>query len=607
MKNSQKGFTVVTASLIVAIVLAAGIGTWYYETHSTNFLNKIVNIPMPSTMVPDISIPATSTPLTIITQDEYGLFMAPSDMVNQGYFNYYGGVYLKDGVIEDGPLAGYNHLLFSYDSPDCEMGVCVGTPLSLATKDYKSFVLDNGDMTESSLKTLASDQIYLNTTKIASQNTIAFAFPKTISSNGVVFNRDDEYSTSLPTKSETLVQSTIQGLPISYDYNASPAGSTSSSNTDAANKYTNTVNNYVASFSSSVRARDAVGVTTTYSMSAPSLYRPYDVLKSVASGAIFTSYGSEGCNDQGSWYVLKNISDSDLVLVGTNQSGVAIYALKDFNHLLNQAAYYSEVSSVQDFSAKNDGISAPSYDDFVAKLPILIIKDPFGRFLAIDEIQYNYSNYGDCGGKKPVIYLYPQKTTPVTVQFAKPINLSLNIPAYANGWSVLAHPDGELQDLQSQPTDCSAIDSTALGSEYAQEACEKNNYPYLYWAGYIGQSFPHLSDGWVIAQGDTKSFLEEKLTEVGFNQKEKNDMISYWVPELSAFGAPYYRISFLQTAQMDALVPLAISPKPDNEYRLFLLWSPLSLEPSIQPQPEILHPVVRKGFTVVEWGGGEQF
>jgi hypothetical protein len=551
-----------------------------------------------------ITIPATSTSLLAIPQDSYGLFMAPASAVSDPNYGF-SGIYLNDGTIESGPYAGYDRVFFN-DAVNCDMGGCEYVNILFATKDHQSFILDNNTVSQDALNTLANFDVYLDASKIVDQSPITSVFRENIATNNVEFVNSDNYSTSSAFGNILPLSSPIQGLSFFSDYNSLPTRFTTSSDFSAAqNGYINTVNTYVAGFSSGVEAEDAAGIGVSYALS---IFPPYgeDVFGGIASGTIFTSYGGEGCSQGDPWYVLKNISDGDLASVGTTQYGVQVYSLKDPNHPLNQAAYYSEVSSVQNFSAMNDNVPAPSFNDFVAKHPILIVKDPFGRLLAIDENEYTYVDGSDCGGKKPVIYLYPPKPTNVAVQFAAPIDLTLSIPSYVNGWNVLAQPNGMLQDLQPQFTDCGAIDSTALGSEYARTACEKNNYPYLYWAGYIGHLFPHLNEGWVIPQSGIRAFLEKELTAVGINQKEKDDMISYWVPELSGFGAPYYRLSFLQTDQMNALVPLNITPKPDTEFRIFLLWSPLAAIPSVQPEPQVLQPLVRNGFTVVEWGGGEQ-
>ena len=90
------------------------------------------------------------------------------------------------------------------------------------------------------------------------------------------------------------------------------------------------------------------------------------------------------------------------------------------------------------------------------------------------------------------------------------------------------------------------------------------------------------------------------------NDKEKNDFISYWLPDMLAKNTPYYRISFLQTNDLNSLFPMQVSPSPDTTFRLFLDYSPLTGKPQKIPQPQTLDKLVRNGFTLVEWGGLKQ-
>ena len=51
---------------------------------------------------------------------------------------------------------------------------------------------------------------------------------------------------------------------------------------------------------------------------------------------------------------------------------------------------------------------------------------------------------------KPVIYLYPEEETQVSVQLALDGGLTCTYPAYQNGWTVTAAPDGT-PDGQARP------------------------------------------------------------------------------------------------------------------------------------------------------------
>jgi hypothetical protein len=80
-------------------------------------------------------------------------------------------------------------------------------------------------------------------------------------------------------------------------------------------------------------------------------------------------------------------------------------------------------------------------------------------------------------------------------------------------------------------------------------------------------------------------------------------MMEYWLPQMADKNAPYYRISFLTTSQMNELAPMNITPKPDKLYRLFLDYLPLLEKPKIKIDAPTIPKIIREGFTVIEWGG----
>jgi hypothetical protein len=188
------------------------------------------------------------------------------------------------------------------------------------------------------------------------------------------------------------------------------------------------------------------------------------------------------------------------------------------------------------------------------------------------------------------------------------MQLTRTIPSYSSDWFVSANPDGTLTDLKSEQTDCSVYDQPVHGSEYAKSACERNLYPYLYWAGNrVGVTYPfnpHI--GWIVSSPEMETFLSVTLDKIGFTYREKEDFLSYWVPVMREKNAPWYHIRFLQTSDMNMFIPMNIEPTPDRYYRFFLDWMPLRAPPAIPIAPQQLDPIIRKGFTVVEWGGLKQ-
>ena len=182
--------------------------------------------------------------------------------------------------------------------------------------------------------------------------------------------------------------------------------------------------------------------------------------------------------------------------------------------------------------------------------------------------QNNYS-------EKPVIYLYPEKEMEVTVKLDFDGTLTSTYPAYGDGWTVTAQPDGTLTD--------------ETGREYY---C-------LFWEGESDTAYD-FSSGYCVAGEDTAVFLERALAQLGLTDKEANEFIIYWLPRME--GNAYNLISFQGAAYTDS-AELTIDPAPDTVIRVFMAWKGLDQPEKITPQE--LTAVERNGFTVVEWGGAE--
>lgn len=176
---------------------------------------------------------------------------------------------------------------------------------------------------------------------------------------------------------------------------------------------------------------------------------------------------------------------------------------------------------------------------------------------------------------KPVIYLYPVEETEVTVSLELDGELTCTYPAYNGGWTVTAHPDGTLTDGAGQ------------------------TYNYLYWEG-VSDAEYDFSQGFCVSGGDTAAFLEDALAQLGLTRREANEFIVYWLPRMES--DPYNLITFQSDAYTDHAV-LTVTPEPDSVLRVFMAWKPLGSPVELPEQ--VLTPVDRSGFTVVEWGGAE--
>ena len=177
--------------------------------------------------------------------------------------------------------------------------------------------------------------------------------------------------------------------------------------------------------------------------------------------------------------------------------------------------------------------------------------------------------------EKPVIYLYPETETRVTVKLDLPGELTCTYPAYDGGWTVTAAPDGTLTDEHGQ------------------------TYNYLYWEGEMANGFD-FSEGFCVAGSDTAAFLEDALDRLGLTRREANEFLVYWLPRMQ--DNPYNLIAFQQEAYTES-AKLTVSPRPDSVLRVFMAWKPLVRPVDIPAQ--IFPGFERRGFTLVEWGGAE--
>ncbi|MCL4386912.1 MAG: hypothetical protein M1355_00700 [Patescibacteria group bacterium] len=174
---------------------------------------------------------------------------------------------------------------------------------------------------------------------------------------------------------------------------------------------------------------------------------------------------------------------------------------------------------------------------------------------------------------KPAIYLYPEKTTKVSVKVNPDGGITYSDPAYGDGWETVASPDGSLQ-------------------------VAGKTYPYLFWEGNSFEvNIP--KEGFVVRRDNVSSFLDEKLSYLGLNTKEIGDFKEFWLPRMGE--KPYYFINFIPQKEIDKIAPIDINPNPDTIIRVLMYYK--GLENPINVQEQQLVSRAREGFTAVEWGG----
>ena len=179
--------------------------------------------------------------------------------------------------------------------------------------------------------------------------------------------------------------------------------------------------------------------------------------------------------------------------------------------------------------------------------------------------------------KKPIIYIYPQEETEVSVKVGYPENLTCTYPKYEDGWNVIAKPDGTLKDVKTG----------------------RNLYA-LYWEG-IRNKEGNIEEGFVVKGKNVASFLEEKLEVLGLNERESEEFIVYWLPILEKND--YNFIRFYEKEEIDEMMPLEINPELETLIRVLMGWKKLAK--NIEVKEQKLEKVQRTRYTVIEWGGTE--
>ena len=226
---------------------------------------------------------------------------------------------------------------------------------------------------------------------------------------------------------------------------------------------------------------------------------------------------------------------------------------------------YVRVENAEDFTALDDVIL--TYD---AARPVETM--PTGEdILVAESLEYDLDIPVP---KKPVIYLYPETPTEVSVTLTLDGRLTCTYPDYNAGWNhFTAHPDGTLIFPD--------------GKEYY---C-------LYWEG-VQITEWDFSQGFCVKGEDTAEFLEWALAEQGLTPREANEFIIYWLPQMQE--NPYNVISF-QTDAYTSTAVLEVTPAPDSTIRIMMAYYPS--DEAVEIMPQTFETPVRDGFTVVEWGG----
>ena len=227
------------------------------------------------------------------------------------------------------------------------------------------------------------------------------------------------------------------------------------------------------------------------------------------------------------------------------------------------------------------------------KLTIHFIKDSLGvvadrvsslYFIELDkeyadkDIFINVSNVASGNvnvSYKPIIYIYPEEEMNVNVKLNFEDRLLVSYPEYRNNWSVFAKEDGMLIDNKT-------------GRELYS----------LYYEASNKLDFKVEEDGFIVGKDEIIPFLESKLEILGLNYKESEEFIIYWLPILMKNNYNYIR--FASMDEINENLSLDVDPKPESLIRVLMTFK--GLDEKIEVREQKLDKVVRRGYSVVEWG-----
>lgn len=179
---------------------------------------------------------------------------------------------------------------------------------------------------------------------------------------------------------------------------------------------------------------------------------------------------------------------------------------------------------------------------------------------------------------KPVIYLYPQKPTFVSVKVVTSGDIVVSDPHYpTDGWkNVLANPNGFF---------------TYQNKTYRELFYETES-----------QEVKRPSAGIIISKQNLEQGLREFITRLGLSrQDEQQEFLDWWIPRLQAIPTDRIFVSILEREEKNRLDKVEISPTPDTLIDFIAYFAPYSGEAIT---PLVLPPTPqRTGFTAIEWGG----
>lgn len=180
--------------------------------------------------------------------------------------------------------------------------------------------------------------------------------------------------------------------------------------------------------------------------------------------------------------------------------------------------------------------------------------------------------------KKPVVYLYPESKTKVSVAVQVKGEFIAQYPETTDGrWEVIATPDGMLFDPKTE-----------------------RRFSYIFWeAQNPTQLQIDPNRAFLVQRDEVEGFLERSARQIGLNDRERTDFVSFWIAAMKR--NPTNLVQFLIGDECNAYASMTVEPRPSSELRMFMLFQ--RAEAGLTVGSPKLPQLPRTGFTVVEWGG----
>lgn len=196
---------------------------------------------------------------------------------------------------------------------------------------------------------------------------------------------------------------------------------------------------------------------------------------------------------------------------------------------------------------------------------------------------------------KPVIYFYN----------------NLEEGESANYTLVLSHPSDSTIRMtypEVSSTDNNSVEwDVTLNGGSDEVVVDGEAYDYIFWDAESSENYI-TAYGTCVSGEDTYGFIDEYLDMIGFNTQEKQDFLTYWVPQMR--DNEYNVITFLfDDSRYGEDYDISILDEDGNlafvsVNRVFMVWH-ASDEYVNLPGHQNIVPFNREGTYIVEWGGME--